>query len=499
MLFASKEFLFLFLPLALLVFHGARCICNGKIAVNILIIFSLVFYSWWKLEFIILLGISVSLNYLFLRLILISQSKLILTAGLIFNLGLIAYFKYRNFFIENIELLFLGNFSIFETYDTILIPLGISFYTFQQIAMLIDARDGAIKHTPPFLNFVQFITFFPQLIAGPIVLYKELREQIENLQKNQIDGIQLFGIGSAVFSFGLFKKVCLADTIAPFADNAFNSHQIITMLEAWAGSIAYSLQLYFDFSGYSDMAVGLGLMFGLRLPFNFDTPFRARNMTNFWKSWHITMTRFFMLYVYSPAALRLGRFTETHLKNILLVFILTILAPTIFTFLLSGLWHGAGWTFVMFGFVNGLALVINNAWRMLKMPKLPFIVSWSLTMLSVLISFVYFRAENMQAAHNFVIAMFSIDYFFLPNWLEIFADEIGVSWKTLPVLSSGSYSIKFLVILIIMSVLSVTLPNLSKNYKELKPSWILASAIAFMLIMSVGLLDRPKVFLYFQF
>ena len=372
MLFASKEFLFLFLPLALLAFHGARHISNGKIAVNTLIIFSLIYYSWWEIEFLFLLLLSVSLNYLFLRLILLNSSKLILAMGLLFNLGLLAYFKYRNFLIENIELLFIGSSNSFENLGSILIPLGISFYTFQQIAILIDAKDGTIKTSPPFLHFVQFITFFPQLIAGPIVLFKEVRDQIEGLQKNQFDGLAVFGPGLAVFSFGLFKKVCLADTIAPFADLAFDSHQIISTLEAWAGSVAYSLQLYFDFSGYSDMAVGLGLMFGMRLPFNFDTPFRARNMTNFWKSWHITMTRFFMLYVYSPIALRLGRFAQFSLKNVFLIFFITVLTPTIFTFILSGLWHGAGWTFVMFGCVNGLALVLNNGWRILKMPKLPF-------------------------------------------------------------------------------------------------------------------------------
>jgi len=499
MLFASKEFLFFFLPLALLIFHGARHIANGKIAVNILIIFSLIFYSWWEVEFLFLLLLSVSLNYLFLRLILLNSSKLILAVALLFNLGLLAYFKYRNFLIENIELLFTGSSNSFENLGTILIPLGISFYTFQQIAMLIDAKDGTIKTSPPFLHFVQFITFFPQLIAGPIVLFKEVRDQIEGLQKNQFDGLAVFGPGVAVFSFGLFKKVCLADTIAPFADLAFDSHQIISTLEAWAGSVAYSLQLYFDFSGYSDMAVGLGLMFGMRLPFNFDTPFRARNMTNFWKSWHITMTRFFMLYVYSPIALRLGRFAQFSLKNVFLIFFITVLTPTIFTFVLSGLWHGAGWTFIMFGCVNGLALVLNNGWRILKMPKLPFLISWFLTMLSVIISFVYFRSESIEAAHNFITAMFSIDHFFFPNWLELFAEEIGAPWKSLPVLSSGSYSVKFFIILVILSVLSLTMPNLSKSYEQLKPSWTLASAIAFMLIMSVGFLDRPKVFLYFQF
>ena len=499
MLFASKEFLFFFLPLALLAFHGVRQISNGKIAVNVLILFSLIFYSWWKIEFLVLLIISVSLNYVFLRLILLNSSKLTLTMGLLFNLSLLAYFKYRNFLIENIELLFLGSSSSIEIFGTVLIPLGISFYTFQQIAMLIDAQDGTIKTPPTFLHFVQFITFFPQLIAGPIVLFREVRGQIEDLQKNQFDGLTMFGSGLVIFSFGLFKKVCLADTIAPFADHAFNSHQIISTLEAWAGSIAYSLQLYFDFSGYSDMAVGLGLMFGVRLPFNFDTPFRARNMTNFWKAWHITMTRFFMLYVYSPIALRLGRYAQFSLKNVFLVFLFTVLTPTLFTFLLSGLWHGAGWTFVMFGCVNGLALVLNNGWRMLKMPKLPFLISWFLTMFCVLISFVYFRSESIQAAHNFITAMFSIDHFFFPNWLELFAEEMGVPWRSLPVLSSGSYSVKFLIILVILSVLSVTLPNLSKCYEELKPSWTLASAIAFMLIMSAGFLDRPKVFLYFQF
>ena len=174
MLFASKEFLFFFLPLALLTFHGLRHLSNGKIAVNALIVFSLIFYSWWKVEFLVLLIISVSLNYVFLRQILLNSSKLILTVGLLFNLGLLAYFKYRNFLIENIELFFLGRSNSFEAFGTILIPLGISFYTFQQIAMLVDAKDGTVKTCPSFLHFVQFITFFPQLIAGPIVLFKEV-------------------------------------------------------------------------------------------------------------------------------------------------------------------------------------------------------------------------------------------------------------------------------------------------------------------------------------
>jgi len=290
MLFASSESLFYFLPASLFIFHIARNLWGGNAAMRMSVAASLFFYGWWNPYFLLLIFVSLGVNFTATRALITKPSKLVLSLVLAFNLALLGYFKYRNFFLENMDFIFNGNADAFGSLGTIFIPLGISFYTFQQIALLLDAQDGAVEEAPDLLEYCQFILFFPQLIAGPIVLFRELSTQFKNLARNNGVGLALFGPGLMVFILGLFKKICLADNIAPFADAAFNAHESITLLEAWAGSLAYMLQLYFDFSGYSDMAVGLGLMFGFRLPLNFDTPYIARNMVDFWKRWHMTLT-----------------------------------------------------------------------------------------------------------------------------------------------------------------------------------------------------------------
>ncbi len=499
MLFSSYTFIFIFLPLVLLAFHSVRYFWGGQAAVVVSVAASIIFYGWWNPPYLLLIAVSITANFFWTQALVRTPKKLTLFTALVFNLSLLGYFKYRNFFLENMNFFWHGDIASFGSLELIFIPLGISFYTFQQIALLIDAHDGAVDPAPTALEYSQFILFFPQLIAGPIVLYREITHQISNMQDNRGEGISLLGVGIAVFVLGLFKKVCLADGIAPFADIAFSTHETITLLEAWAGTVSYALQLYFDFSGYSDMALGLGLMFGFHLPLNFDTPYRACNMIDFWKRWHITMTRFFMMYVYSPLALSLSRFGSAHFNNGVIIFIITVASPTLATFLVSGLWHGAGWTFVAFGVVNGIGLTFNHAWKQMKAPKLPFVISWGVTMLCVLVSFVYFRAPSIVAAHNMLSAMFDPSSLILPNWLETLANAIGLPWRTLNMFASGTFAIKCFVWIFFLGSLSLLLPNWAKNYLALKPSWSLAFTITLLTALAIGQLSSPQTFLYFQF
>jgi alginate O-acetyltransferase complex protein AlgI len=371
MVFSDPIFLIGFLPASILIFHFLRIYGSGQTAIWALVGLSMLFYAYWSVLFLCLLLAQITVNFAFGKKIEASPNRTLLRWAVVFNLGLLGYFKYRNFFLENI-----ANLTGIRFYLTkLVVPLGISFHTFQQIAMLVDVRRGQQK-MPPLLNYVLFVLFFPQLIAGPIVLHQEMGKQVEALRHGGGPGFALFTSGVLIFVFGLFKKVCLADTIAQYADLAFTPDVPLMMPEAWAGSVAYMLQLFFDFSGYSEMAVGLGLMFGFKLPNNFLVPYTATSMTEFWKRWHITMTRFFVMYVYTPLWLRLRRrmrrseFYQNH-PSASSEFVVTVAFPVIVTFILSGLWHGAGWTIVCFGLVNGVGLVINQVWSTVGLARLP--------------------------------------------------------------------------------------------------------------------------------
>ncbi|MBV28954.1 MAG: membrane-bound O-acyltransferase family protein [Rhodospirillaceae bacterium] len=495
MLFSSPGFLFVFLPLCLLAFHLTLWKAGGTAAMGVSVLFSVFFYGWWNPPYLALLLGSIGGNFLFARRLSRVPSRFLLGLAIIFNLALLGYFKYRNFFLENI------GFAVGETWSfgTIFIPLGISFFTFQQIALLIDSNDGEVSHPPGVLDYTQFVIFFPQLIAGPIILFRELSDQLADLRAGKGAGLALFGPGLVVFLMGLFKKVCLADNIAPFADIVFSHATELTMLEAWAGAVAYALQLYFDFSGYSDMAVGLGLLFGLCLPINFDTPFRAVSMIDFWKRWHMTMTRFFMMYLYAPVALSLNRFGLARFTSQTMLFPLTVAAPILLTFLVAGLWHGAGWTFILFGAVNGVGLVINHLWREAKCPALPRWLNWALTMLTVLISLVYFRAASVADAHAILATFFSPGALVLPNWLSWMSVPLGLPWATLVVFTTGVFTIKFITWVAALGVLSLVMPNPAKDYDRLVPTPFLAVISAVLVWMVLGWLDEPRTFLYFQF
>ena len=364
MVFSDPIFLIYFLPISLIIFHLTRTYANGTGAVVVLIALSMLFYSYWSIPYLLLLLIQIGANYALGMQLGKSRSVAILRVAIVGNLALLGYFKYRNFFLEN-----LGDVLGYQFHlASVIVPLGISFHTFQQIALLVDVKNQDTK-LPPFLNYVMFVLFFPQLIAGPIVLHHEMGKQVAATRAGNGRGFELLAPGVLIFVFGLFKKVCLADNIAHYADVAFTNGQTLMMSEAWVGSIAYLLQLFFDFSGYSDMAVGLGLMFGFKLPNNFLVPLAATSMAQFWQRWHITMMRFFTMYLYNPLWLMQRRRLRQWIKRPSLVletgFAMSI--PTLVTFFLSGLWHGAGWTFICFGIVHGTGMVIQQTWKSFRL------------------------------------------------------------------------------------------------------------------------------------
>lgn len=494
MLFSSAAFLFGFLPLTFLAFHGLRMFVGGSAALTGLALASLVFYAWWNPPYVALLLGSVTVNFFFARLLTQGAGRWVLPVAISLNLAAIGYFKYRNFFLDNVATLIGESWTL----EPVFVPLAISFFTFQQIALLCDVSEGQAKVRGP-RDFLAFVVLFPQLIAGPIVLFREMAEQFEALKSGTMEAFKWVGPGLVIFALGLFKKVVLADTIGPYADTAFAQVSSLTLLEAWGAALAYSLQLFFDFSGYSDMAVGLGMLFGFRFPINFNRPFRAVSMIDFWKRWHITMTRFFMMYLYSPIALSIGRKVMEKRLSGVPEFLVAVAVPITITFLLSGLWHGAAWTFVAFGAVNAFGLIVNHAWKKAKLPRLPKPLGWTLTMLTVVVSFVYFRAESLVDAHQILWLMVSPSEFILPNWLSGVATAIGLEWRTLTFFATGSYTVKLAFWILSLGILSMLLPNLAADPDKLRPNWRLALGTAGMLWLSFALLDRPQAFIYFQF
>lgn len=431
MLFNSYEFIFLFLPITLFVFYVLSRRSGVGMALYWLVLASLFFYGWWKPEYLVLILGSVIVNFL-VGDGLVKMDKqnerrmrrLLFVTGILGNLAAIGYFKYANFFVDNVNVAFSTSFHL----EAIILPLGISFFTFQQIAYLVDAYKGqAEEHS--FRNYSLFVTFFPQLIAGPIVHHKEMMPQFFDLGLRNRWTENLV-VGLAIFSLGLFKKVVIADGVAPYANSVFDlaeSGQTIYMLEAWAGSLAYTMQMYFDFSGYSDMALGLARMFGIRLPLNFNSPYKATNIIDFWRRWHMTLTRFLTSYVYNPVSIPLTRHAMLSRMGTWQTFWITITLPVLVTFFLSGIWHGAGWTFIVWGLLHGFYIVVNHAWITLRKQvgwyskKKTWYGQWAgrlLTFIAVVVSFAYFRAESLDGAHRVLAGMFGLNGIMLPKaWL----------------------------------------------------------------------------------
>jgi len=403
-LFNSYEFIFFFLPFSFFIYFyllDRRLIVGAK---GFLVFASLFFYSWWNIAYLPLIlasmlfnyviGNSLNENFAHMRV----SKKSLLAFGVIGNLSLLGYFKYFDFLIENFNLAFDGSVPLLH----LALPLAISFFTFQQIAYLVDSYRGETKEYD-FLNYAIFVTFFPQLIAGPIVHHAEMMPQFAS-RWNLVKRYKNIAAGLFIFSIGVFKKVVIADTFSKWATAGFDHAETLNLLEAWATSLSYTFQLYFDFSGYTDMAIGAALLFNIKLPINFNAPYKALDIQDFWRRWHITLSRFLRDYIYIPlGGNRKGNF---HTYNNLMA-----------TFILGGIWHGAGWTFVFWGFLHGIALVIHRLWTQLGF-ALPNVLAWFITFNFINIAWVFFRAQEWNDALKVLQGMFFGDLVLDHHWYE---------------------------------------------------------------------------------
>lgn len=424
--FNSYEFIFIFLPVTLGGFWLLTRSMGRNGAIGWLILVSLGFhaYAGWKSLAIVVL--SILLTYLFVQLLLRSgeerhrQRLLILIAGVTADIALLGYFKYKNFFLDTANVLFERNFEL----EALILPLGISFLTFQKIALLADVYAGTIRNVR-FSDYAIFTLFFPRTVSGPIVRYEEIVPQFATINANVI--AQNAPVAICLFAIGIFKKTVIADGLAPFASPAFVSADPVSFIVAWSSVLAYTFQLYFDFSGYTDMALGAARLFGIKLPMNFNSPFRSCSIVEFWNRWHITLTRFLTAYVYTPIVLHLTRARLEKGKQVLRgrrstgpAVAILVGMPTLLTMAISGIWHGAGWQFVIWGLLHGIYLTINQSWRILRprfwsdqtsYERIMKPLGWMLTFGAVVVALAFFRADSVPRALNIVTGMFGMNGF----------------------------------------------------------------------------------------
>jgi len=490
MLFNSYLFILMFLPLTLCGYFLLNRVSQFSYAKYWLLGCSLFFYSWWNILYLPLLLGSIITNFL------VAQQldnwrpqgkdypprKRLFTLGLLFNIGLLGYFKYADFFLSNVN-------QVLEQPIPLLhlaLPLAISFFTLQQIAYLVDVYRGFAKERS-FTDYCLFVSFFPQLIAGPIVHHKEVLPQFRKEQNQHFSEANFF-LGLFVFAMGLFKKVVIADSFAVVATNGFDVATELTMLEAWLVSFSYTFQLYFDFSGYSDMAIGLALMFNIKLPQNFNSPYAATTITQLWQHWHMTLTQFINLYIFRPV-LRLMPSLKLHYA----------MAATIFSMLVSGIWHGAAWTFVVFGLIQGVAMAINQLWHRSRF-KLPPLLAWATTFLFFSLSLVIFRATDWATVHKIYSAMFTGDLDLLINKGKLLGWSFGgliglwpMAWHTTLVTVAGC-------VLTLGAIAFVKLaPNSHQLRERFQPTAGWSLLLWFLLLVPLLLIGSPSEFLYFQF
>jgi alginate O-acetyltransferase complex protein AlgI len=491
-LFNSYIFLLCFLPPSLVLFHLARRFFGPPASVSCLIFLSLIFYAWWSVRDLVLLCVLLVINYWTGR----AQesnwdragegSRILLALILITNLSVLAYFKYTHFFVNSLAVITGEAWS----FPALALPLGISFFIFQKLAYQVDSYRGEIRGYG-FSEFCAFVLFFPQLIAGPIVYHKDFIPQLRTL-KGKMDA-ELFVRGLTLFFIGLAKKVVIADYLASIASPKFAlaAAGAIGFGDAWLGAISYSLQLYFDFSGYSDMAVGLGWLFGIALPFNFNSPYKAASIIDFWRRWHITLSIFLKNYLYIP--LGGNRCSPVRQKTNLLL-----------TMVLGGLWHGAGWTFMLWGALHGVYLVANHAWNRLfhfrtwRNRTTWIVIARILTLWAVVVGWVIFRAPDVPVAIRMIRAMHTGFGGFRMEVPDLSSIKIGLR-IALPILISAAIA---LVGLNTMTLFS------SEHDPDKKPvpmgmRWTPSTrwAIAFGLVALAAFLSlsRPTEFIYFQF
>ncbi|NRB36964.1 MAG: MBOAT family protein [Pseudomonadales bacterium] len=490
MLFNSYVFIFAFLPITLILFYCSKKFHGTKAAQIVLVLSSLFFYAWWDARYLALILLSAGFNYILGLYLAFRPLKQTYHFGLIANILLLAYFKYLNFFLDNINVLTDSSFTI----EQIVLPLAISFFTFQQISYLTSCYQNQ-KAEHNVICYLLFICFFPQLIAGPIVHHKEVLKQFTKKSFATMNS-PLMVIGLCIFIIGLAKKLILADSLAQYVDPVFSSAMNganVSNQDAWMALFAYKFQLYFDFSGYADMAIGLGLLFGIKLPINFESPYKASNIFEFWNRWHITLARFMRSHVYRPLARRFTFYAGAQCALVLNIVI-------------GGIWHGADWNFLLWGLFNGLLLIGNHFYRKFSYRNFSktflkshyyYICCILITFFATMLSSVMFRSESLTAVLNmfthlfvindyshmlhtswmdylFIIALFFLVWFF-PNTKQIFnAHKAGISLiRSVP-----------------DSIIKLKIEQLTIKHS------LFFSLLFFVCVL---LLSKEKPFIYFQF
>ena len=470
MFFNSYGYLFLFLPIALLGYFALRR--ASVLALGWLTIASLFFYGWWNPWHLPIVAASIGFNFWVGRRISASRERKRpwLYLGIGANLLLLGLFKYTHFLFANIAEVSGWSVSVPE----IALPLGISFFTFTQIAYLVDTERDQVRETQP-LIYALFVSFFPHLLAGPIIHHAEMMPQFADAKNRPFDADNL-ARGLFLLALGLGKKVLVADPLGAIANAGYANVAGLGFSDAWVTTLAYSLQIYFDFSGYTDMALGAALMFNIRLPINFDSPYRATSIQDFWRRWHITLSRFLRDYLYIPlggnrgGALRVG-------ANLML------------TFMLGGIWHGAGWTFLAWGTAHGVALVVHSSWRRLGW-RLPVLAAAALTFLFVHLSWILFRAPSLGEAWLMLHKL--VPPSGLSDWTVLAA--LPRSWAfTLDAIQSSGFA------LLVAAALAVLPRNSNTMVRRFAATPLECLLTIVLLTLGTLSLGQDKQFLYFNF
>ncbi len=498
MLFNSIEFIFVFLPIVFFTYFLLNKNNYFLVSKLFLTASSLFFYAWWDIIYLPILLSSIAINYLIGRKLssLSAQNngnKTLLITGILLNIFLLGYFKYFDFFIQNI------NFFTEEKIEplNLTLPLAISFFTFQQIAFIVDSYKDKAKERD-FLNYILFVSFFPQLIAGPIVHHNKMMPQFRD-KENKFINYNNIAMGLFIFSIGLFKKVVLADTFSIWALEGSQS-ATLSFFDAWVTSLSFTLRLYFDFSGYTDMAVGLALIFNIRLPINFNSPYQATSLISFWSSWHITLSQFVNSYVFNPIIKSFKNYTFP--KGMLAVFL---------SMFIIGMWHGASWLFVTFSLMHGVGIVINHIWKKKVKIRINKLIGWLITFNYINVSIVFFSVKDWNEAIKILNGMFSFSdilvsrnfttvYNIILKKLSFFMPDITTEKTSLLVFSFEVYFWITLGFVIIFNK-SNSLKRMNQLIKDNTIKW--QSVVLMILLLAVSLnyllVSTGQEFLYFNF
>lgn len=493
-LFNSYIFVFLFFPICLLGYYGLMHFGQVRAAKAFLIAMSFWFYGYFNVAYLLIMVCSIGGNYIFHRILSDRRRRLVMVLAVAANLGVLFYFKYFDFFLSSVNTVFGTSIAL----RNILLPLGISFFTFQQISFIVDTYRGEVKDTT-LTDYALFVSFFSQLIAGPIVSHEEMLPQFARMGKERTDWERI-AKGLALFILGLAKKVLIADVFGAGVDYGYGNLELLGRLDAALVIIFYTLQLYFDFSGYCDMARGIGRMLGIEIPVNFDSPYQAGNIIDFWKRWHITLNRFFTKYVYIPlGGNRKGQ--AKMYRNLMVVF------------LLSGLWHGAGWNYIVWGAMHGGLYVLTRFWiknlkpRLLRAPKnagnmIMTYVSRMLLFCYVGVAWVYFRAQSIAQANRMLhVALRGTVQKVSMELAECF--QVDEFWYVLKVLrlDDKPYS-RYILMWVILAAglyLAVLGRNAAGRVERMKFQPVSAAALAVIALWCVLTFSKVSTFLYFNF